>query len=446
MRKLNRLHSFYETLCAQKQNNEAVIFDHDGHRDSITYSELVKMVDEFPTVETSCVGIFCDGSLDSLLSIFAYSKAKIRIALLNPMENSEVLRKQIQSVRVSMLLGPDSITSSFEDYLDSGEEKTAHCVLFFTSGTTSVSKAVVLTEETLCAAAFNGSSLQPLNENDVLLSLLPYSHVFGFVCSMLWAFNCGASIALGRGPRYFMDDFSFYHPTVVSLVPQMAGFFALHHLFNPELRLVLIGAGILSDPTIAVMKSAGINLSYGYGLTETSSGIALSLGDDPRAMTICPDYQVKIASDGEILVKSDTTLMKGYFEDEEKTKESFTEDGYLKTGDFGKLDEEGRLHILGRKKEILVLPSGNKIFLPEYEGELAKALGIRDDFVVTLSQAERLTLVLHTDLDKKMVEEKVNSFNKGHGRGEQIVQIKYMEQPLPKTQTGKIKRYEINVD
>lgn len=443
---LKRLHSLYGTLCAQKANNLAVLYEESDRVVKLTYGELIRKVDEFPTFSGGCVGIFCDGSFDSLLSIFAYTKANTQIALLNPMEDSAVLRKQIKSVRVSKLIGPVSLVSTYADCLVDSDEKNAHFMLFFTSGTTSASKAVALTEESICSAAFNGSSLQPLKEEDVLLSLLPYSHVFGFVCSMLWPFYCGAAIALGRGPRHFFDDFAFYRPTAVSLVPQMAGFFALHQLFNPELKLILIGAGVLADPIIAAIRQMGIRLSYGYGLTETSSGIALSLEDDPRAMTICPDYDVKIASDGEILVKSSTTMMQGYFEDEEKTKSSFTEDGYLKTGDLGNLDDQNRLHIVGRKKEILVLPSGNKIFLPEYEGELARMLNVKDDLAVVLSEKDQLVLAIHTGLSPQDIESGVKAFNKHHGRGEQINRIQYFSQPLPKTQTGKIKRYDIKVD
>ena len=77
----------------------------------------------------------------------------------------------------------------------------------------------------------------------------------------------------------------FYQPTVATLVPQMAGFLAMRNLLNPELRLILIGAGECSDVIINGVKAKGIRVSFGYGLSETSSGVALSLGDDPRAMT-----------------------------------------------------------------------------------------------------------------------------------------------------------------
>ena len=100
-------------------------------------------------------------------------------------------------------------------------------------------------------------------------------------------------------------DFAEYRPTAVCLVPEMAAFLASRKLFNPELKLILIGAGPCSDRTLEMIRSMGIRVSYGYGLTESSSGIALSLGEDPRAMTVCPDYQAAIEPDGEISVVCD---------------------------------------------------------------------------------------------------------------------------------------------
>ena len=95
-------------------------------------------------------------------------------------------------------------------------------------------------------------------------------------------------------------DFDEFRPTVASLVPEMAAFLAVRKLFNPELSLVLIGAGDCSDTVLSAVRSSGIRVCFGYGLTETSSGIALSIGEDPRAMTVCPDYKVEIEPDGEI--------------------------------------------------------------------------------------------------------------------------------------------------
>lgn len=448
MRKVKRFQSFLEALSAQVQTSTALIFEQNDQIQKWTFKQLIQAVNETPVEPKNVVGIFCDGTLSCVLSIFSYVSKGIDVALLNPMENASVLVKQISSVGVEKLIGPEILVEKFSKiptlYRTNAqkENKDDHFIYFFTSGTTSASKAVVLTESSLCSSAYNGSSLLPLYENDILLSILPFSHVFGFVCSLLWGLFNGAAVALGRGPRHFFDDFAYFKPTAVSVVPQMAAFFALKNLFNPELKTLLIGAGNCPDEIIALIKSKGIFVSYGYGLTETSSGISLTVGDEPKKMAICPDYKVRIAEDGEVLVYCETTMMKGYYNDEVKTRESFTEDGYLKTGDLG-IIQDGCLTLIGRKKEIIVLDDGTKIFLPEYEGMLMKMLAMRDNLAVVLDKNGKLTLCICTDKEKSEIENIVFSFNQSHSRGQQIARIEMMKDPLPVTATGKIKRYEL---
>jgi len=267
-------------------------------------------------------------------------------------------------------------------------------ILFFTSGTTSRSKAVVLTQESLMASAWNGSSLLPLFPEDRLLCMLPLSHVFGFVCGLLWGLSCGACVALGRGARHYADDCLVFKPTAVSLVPMQLAFLLKYKVLNPELKTVLIGAGDCPDELFSAAQSLGLKVCFGYGLTETGSGVALSVSGDPRAMEICPADTVSIASDGEILVSSPLCMMQGYFKNPEDTA-SVLKDGIFRTGDLGFLDEDGKLHVIGRKKEIIVLPDGGKIFLPEYEDECARALHITD--LCILEKDGRILLVLAQD-------------------------------------------------
>ena len=283
---VRRFASFREMLTAQNRGDTAFGYFEGDTRKQLTYGEVLEMIENYPIPEEDVIGVFCDNSIISLVAIFALAGKK-QLVLLNPMDEPRVLESEISAAHVSKLIGQGP-----EDYeaptLVSGNVNTAD-ILFFTSGTTSQNKAVVLDEQRLCSAAFNGGSLLPLTENTGLLSVLPHSHVFGFVCSLLWPLSFGAKVLLGRGLKRIFMDFSEYRPTAVCLVPEMAAFLSSRKLFNPELKLIMIGAGPCSDRTLETIRSMGIHVSYGYGLTETSSGIALSLGDDPRAMTVCPD-------------------------------------------------------------------------------------------------------------------------------------------------------------
>ncbi|MBR6397815.1 MAG: AMP-binding protein, partial [Lachnospiraceae bacterium] len=167
----------------------------------------------------------------------------------------------------------------------------------------------------------------------------------------------------------------------------------------------------------------------------------LSLGDDPFAMTVCPDDVVTIAPDGEILVRAPLTMMKGYLDDPEATA-AVLRDGVLSTGDLGFLDENGCLHITGRKKEILVLSDGTKIFLPEYEALLAAALPGRD-FAAILKEGRPALLIRGNPEERDELLKKTAAVLKNMPRGQQLYAILFTGTPLPRTSAGKLKRKEI---
>ncbi|MBQ6119480.1 MAG: AMP-binding protein [Clostridia bacterium] len=385
----------------------------------------------------TCLGVLCDGSYGCVTEIFAAVEAGMQLVLLN--ENAT--QEQVTLTDVDLLWGDEDLTEELSPALTKGVADGAGKVLFFTSGTTAKTKAVVLTEQSLCASAYNGGALLPLSPDDVLMCMLPLDHVFGFVCGVLWGLSCGACVALGRGPRHYFDDLDYFKPTTLSAVPMLLGFLLQKNLLNPELKLVLIGAGDCPPELPAALKALGRRVSFGYGLTETSSGVALSLGDDPYAMTVCPDDEIAIADDGEILIKNVTCMMRGYYKNAEATA-AVLKDGVLATGDLGAFDENGLLHVTGRKKEILVLADGTKVFLPEYERALREALPDRDFAVIALDGAPALVL-RGDEAERAALEALTEPVMRLQPMGRRIRQTIFVPYPLPRTATGKIKRWEL---
>ncbi len=429
-----RFNTFRELIAGQNRDNTAFEYFEGDTRKQLTYGEVLEMIGNYPIPEEDVVGVFCDNSVHSLVTIFALAGKK-QLVLLNPIDEPRVLESEIRAAHVSILVGQAPEDMVLPALVPGNVTDTD--ILFFTSGPTAQNKAVVLDQQLLCSSAWNGGSLLPLSESSSLLSVLPHAHVFGFVCSLLWPLSFGAKVSLGRGLKRIFMDISEFRPAVMSLVPEMAAFLASRKLFNPELKLILIGAGPCSDRVLAMIRDMGIRVSYGYGLTESSSGIALSLGDDPRAMTVCPDYTVSIEADGEITAVCDTTLMKGYYEDSSATS-AVLQGNKLFTGDLGRF-EDGKLFITGRKKDILVLADGTKIFLPEYEERLRQILGPDSDFAVIQLKSGALALAAARP---EKAENAVDLFNAGYPRGQRISKIIYVDE-LPKTSTGKIRRYEI---
>ena len=221
----------------------------------------------------------------------------------------------------------------------------------------------------------------------------------------------------------------------------LLGFLLRQNALGDTLRLVLVGAGDCREEILAAARARGLRVCFGYGLTETSSGVALSLGDEPFAMTVCPDDEISIAPDGEILINAPTCMMRGYYKCPEDTHAALT-GGVLHTGDLGRLDEQGRLTVTGRKTEMLVLSDGTKLFLPE--AELAGLLP-GADLALTL-RGEQVTLVLHGDgRDDKALYDAIAPYQASRPRGQQVAAIARRSEPLPRTATGKIKRWELGV-
>ena len=427
-------------------------------------ASVLARAEEMRTFGMTCLGVLCDGSLDCVETIFA--SAGLQTVLLDENAADTLLQEQIRQTDIDILWSSDpDLVEELTPYLTDGITPRADSsdssvegsdILFFTSGTTASSKAVVLTDRSLLTAAYNGSCMLPLSQDDTLLCILPLNHVFGFVCGLLWGMECGAAVALGRGARYYTHDFEFYRPTVLSAVPLLLSFLVQHKLMNSELRLVLVGAGDCSPQLLNSVIQQGVQVSFGYGLTETSSGVAISVPGsssfDPFALQICPEDTVALASDGEILISSPSCMMKGYYRHPEDTA-AVLKGNLLFTGDLGKWDDDGRLHVIGRKKEILVLADGTKIFLPEYEARIMAALPGRDFTVLERNGKPVLLLVDKEsstwpeemrELSRSMVQEELRGAMSQLPRGQQLSEILFTDLPLPRTATGKVKRWEIH--
>jgi long-subunit acyl-CoA synthetase (AMP-forming) len=281
-------------------------------------------------------------------------------------------------------------------------------------------------------------------KDDVILSILPISHVFGFVCSMLWGLAYGATIALGRGVRHLIDDALFFDPTILPAVPSLIGAMLKFDALNPELKIALIGAAPCTPEVTAALKAKGIKVYLGYGLTETSSGIAITQDlDEPEALYPCPGADFHIEEDGEVTIAT-PCMMQGYI----GAEPMFDGDRFF-TGDLGWFDEKGRLHLKGRKKDVLLMPDGTKIFCPEYEEDLAHRTGLAD-LGITMKNGRTILVAgsctddpaISADLRNKLLKT-VGEYNKDLPRSQQIYDVIVRAETLPRTATGKLKRYEL---
>jgi acyl-CoA synthetase (AMP-forming)/AMP-acid ligase II len=262
-------------------------------------------------------------------------------------------------------------------------------VLLYTTGTTGDPKGVMLTHENVKFGGLTSANLRDMTHADVVYGVLPTTHVFGLCSVVVAAVYVGAPVLLA--PRFEVAN--VYRAlcagvTLFSGVPQMHALLmqytkeqGLKALGSETLRYVSSGAAPL-DPTWKREAEAfyGVALQNGYGMTETTAGISATRNQigmvDTSVGPPLPNVEVRIDRSveggnenmGEVLSRG-PHVMKGYYRNPEETAKVLDPDGWLHTGDLGRIDGKGLLHILGRSKE-LIIHGGFNVYPPEVEAAL----------------------------------------------------------------------------
>lgn len=398
--------------------------------------------------------------------------------------------------------------------------------LIYTSGTTGEPKGVMLSHENLLSNVIDAGEKYNFTKNDTPLSVLPLSHVFERTGMYLYIFN-GMAVHYAESIEKVADNLREVRPTMFVGVPRLFEkvyakaklkaanqsslkekvfdwaidlgkeialknekgeripmslgikhsvadklvFSKLRDFFGGRLRFCITGGAALSDNIYLIFNGAGISIMQGYGLTETSPVITSSnplgvkLGASGKAIR---NVEVRIASDGEVEV-SGPNVMHGYFNKPEATKDTFTEDGWFKTGDIGEIDEEGFLKITDRKKE-LFKTSGGKYIAPSPIEQMIKSSRFVSQVVLIGNSRKFASALIVPDFEQlrsyaknqgwtlqkpkefvesenvlRLFEKEIDKYCKGLARYETVKKVALLEQELTVeggelTPTLKIKR------
>jgi len=254
--------------------------------------------------------------------------------------------------------------------------------IIYTSGTTGNPKGVMLTHGNLLFNAAAALERAGLDQTDTLLSWLPYSHIYARTVDHYLTTLGGLTVALGGPVERLLDDLGQIEPTWLTAVPRFyekvwASVEALapderrgrlHRLF-PRIKHLSSGGAPLPRHIAEGFFEAGIPLLEGYGLTETSPVITFNSRDSYRigsVGTAVAGVEVRIAEDGEILTRG-PHVMKGYWDNPQATVQTIGPEGWLHTGDVGRLDDDGFLYITDRKKDLIITSGGKNIAPAEVE-------------------------------------------------------------------------------
>jgi long-chain acyl-CoA synthetase len=358
--------------------------------------------------------------------------------------------------------------------------------LIFTSGTTGAPKGVILAHDNIVASVRAMHRVVPPIEHRVV-SLLPLSHLLEQAVALFYALDVGADVLYvrSRNPRVIFEAIRRHRTTSMVVVPQILELFwaavereversgratsfgrlrriarhlpyalrrlmfrQVHDRLGGGIRLFVSSGAFLAPALQQAWEDLGVVVVQGYGATETGFGTCTTredhgLGTVGRAM---PPVRMRLAGDGEVQF-SGPTLFKGYWHDPETTAAAFTDDGWYRTGDIGRLDDAGRLILMGRTKDIIVLPNGLNVYPEDIENALRIA-GVRDSVVVESRPGRIEAVVLASrdaDHDAPSVKESIHAAVKAANATLAVHQRVaasrvWPEDDFPRTHTLKVKR------
>ncbi len=382
------------------------------------------------------------------------------------------------------------------DYIACTSDPNAMKMLVYTSGTTGMSKGVMLSEKNLVSCVCYG--LQVSTVFDVGLSLLPYSHTYESVADLLVSFHKHSTLCINESLKAVLKNLKTYKPEYVYIVPAIAELFVsrisreienqgkaemfkllvkasnmlrkigidkrrkffgtIHENFGGNLRKIVCGGAAIRPEVGEFFDNIGISLINGYGITECSPLVCANhdAANDYHTAGIklrCIDWRIDDPDEegvGEICIKGDTVML-GYYNNPEATADVIV-DGWFYTGDYGYINDKEQLIICGRKKNVIVLDNGKNIYPEEIEGYI-QGIDYVTEVVVSGEMSESgnassLTAEVFLSEDKSVAEvlKSIKEVCKELPIYKQISSVIIRDEEFEKTTSKKIKRFKAKKD
>ena len=308
---------------------------------------------------------------------------KFDISAIFVREEFKPLTGKLQNVKV---LSTKDIADAEAPVADIDPDSPA--AIFFTGGTTGQPKGAVLSHRALMRGNYNTLFKPgPIIGQHRYIALLPLSHVFGLIAGTMGCFYSGNLIFTCEDMKATVAKIPVIRPTLLVIVPGICDILAgLCKMYGPQflssLKMIIAGAANVPPRLVDIFTKMGVTFTFGYGLTEganLSSANADALTHPTSIGKIYPGQEAKLV-DGELWLKGDN-IFSGYYKDPEKTAEALTPDGWLRTGDLCRFDEDGFLYITGRIKNLLILPNGENVSPESLEEPFYQDACVRDAMV-----------------------------------------------------------------
>ncbi len=361
--------------------------------------------------------------------------------------------------------------------------------ILFTSGTTGVSKGVMLSQRNIAANLseyYVMNILENISCPPVALSVLPIHHTYELTIGHLGMLCRGITICINDRLENILANINTFKPAIILAVPTIAEAFykkihdgmysdanksktafakrlnnvlkrfnidirrklykSVFDKFGGNLSSIVVGGAALRLEVAEMFDELGVNIYQGYGLTECAPLVATNY---PRANRLGsvgkPISRMKVRiEDEEILAKGDCVML-GYYKNPEATAEAITAEGWFRTGDLGHLDEDGYLYVTGRRKNLIILSNGKNIYPEELESLFMTIDGVKD--VMVYERAGKICAAIHpSDINDaqviNLIKKCLKEMNAELPSYKKIVAYDFIPREFPKTTTLKIKRKE----
>lgn len=385
-------------------------------------------------------------------------------------------------------------------------------ILIYTSGTTGAPKAVPLTHGNIYAESDKVQEVMRISDQEVILSLLPLFHAYSQIVNLWLATIIGARVvyltelnstqieaglkaggatALVGVPRLWylfhnkIFDAVHSRPAPIRILFRVmlavngwlrdgpglnAGrifFKPIHESFGGKLRLAVSGGANFDEDVAKAFYRLGFTILQGYGLTETSGAATVTRFEDNKIGSVgTPLKGVEVKIDepngegiGEVLIRG-SIVMSGYYRDPEANREAFTTEGFFRSGDLGRFDIQGHLYIVGRRKDVIMLPSGKNVFPEDVEAHYEHSpfvsevcvVGVKDE-ASQFKGAEKLSAVVVPNFEylkaqrianaREWVVWELENIGRELPEYQRVHDFVLRADPLPRTSTRKIRRFEL---
>ncbi len=475
-----------------------------NHSDSILLFSSESIFEDLDETEMhNLTAVFSLKDFSLLFSRKKHLKEVIRKKKIKELIKEKQIEEIIKNISIE-----DIIEKTDENYLEKYDgvlssevfsfpkiENNEVAAIVYTSGTTGFSKGVILTHNNLIANVVAAEAQMPLDPGDRILSFLPLAHSFGCTCDLLFSLSQGCHITfLGKipSPKIIIKAFADVKPRLIFSVPlvmekiykkqikpeiqKFAIKFArkigpirklinkkickkLTTVFGGNFKEIVLGGAALSKEVEEFFQEIGLRFTIGYGMTECAPLISYTgyKTHKPEGVGKAIQYtKVKIDSKdpqnvvGEILIRGEN-VMTGYYKNEEATKNTIDENGWLHSGDLGIMDKDGFVFIKGRSKSMILGPSGQNIYPEEIESRLNNLPYVGESLI--LEKDGKIHALIYPDYDiidkknltdeqvQKKMEENRKFLNEQLPAYSKIIKINLYPEEFEKTPTKKVKRF-----